>query len=353
MNRIGGEFAFEKNPNTIGLTVLNRLQERPFRLFDSGRSAIRACLKMLNRSQISLPRYTCESVVRVCEDCGYTIRFFSIANDFSFVMEDLVSSLADRGVLLFHPYFGFPVDSAVLQQIKEACTLYDVTIVEDTTHSFFSSVQTIGTYCIASFRKWFPLPDGGIAYSAQELDLPLSFPRCDDFSSIRFEAMRIKSGFLQGENDKEELFLEKFEDAEKILDTREESYSLSSSSRGLLDTFDIDGMIEKRRSNYFYLYSHLGIFSSWLTILTPFLAEGVCPMFLVISCSCRNKLRSFLRKQLIFCPVHWPEVRGYATVFSEHSMSLPIDQRYGETDMHRLFCAIKEFADARKTQYYS
>ena len=65
---------------------------------------------------------------------------------------------------------------------------------------------------------------------------------------------------------------------------------------------------------------------------------------------CDNKhLRERLQGNNIFTPTYWPQIsemdRGsniFESYLAEHLIPLPIDQRYGRRDMHRIVSVIKE-----------
>ena len=71
-------------------------------------------------------------------------------------------------VLYFMHYFGALQPEETRRRIAEWKETYGLTVIEDTTHSLFTAKKTVGDYCIASLRKWFPIPDGGVLYMDME-----------------------------------------------------------------------------------------------------------------------------------------------------------------------------------------
>jgi hypothetical protein len=63
-----------------------------------------------------------------------------------------------------------------------------------------------------------------------------------------------------------------------------------------------------------------------------------------------SRIRTALIQRKIYVPVYWPELRGSSVLSSDEQMfvddilCLPIDQRYGEAEMHRIARLVNELS---------
>ena len=140
---------------------------------DSARSALRLLSQTLGDGDILIPEYICDSVI----DCFpiERIKFYKLDCDMQINVNDLEEQIsANTSVVYVMNYFGVLQSPENLSFLAEQKSKFRFTIIEDTTHSIFSKPITIGDYAIASIRKWFPIPDGGIIYS----NFPLTELHC-------------------------------------------------------------------------------------------------------------------------------------------------------------------------------
>jgi len=297
--------------------------------FDSGRSALKELLASLKQGVVLLPEFICTSVI----DCfpHSSLRFYSITEDFQIDLHDLQSKVdANVSLVYVMHYFGCVQNAETLSYLRGLRENEDVQIIEDTTHSIFSSAHTVGDYCIASLRKWFPIPNGGVLYSRNKLPFSdVSIPK--SIKNERFIAMILKTLFLNGTLDCNKEYREIFSNCEKELDRQKGIFSMSYLAEFLVGCFDIDELKQKRRRNYQFLKHkllELGIRPACEIFISD------CPFVLPIFVSNRDSLRQYMADNRIYCAVHWPfdginlSERQHAKRLSEKLISLPIDQRY-------------------------
>lgn len=305
--------------------------------YNSGRSAIRGVLRQLKGQRALLPSYVCQAVIQAFEQENYSVDFYNINTDLSIDLED-VKRKCELGINVFFliHYYGTLQEQKDLTEIKELCSQRSITIIEDTTHSFLTKVHTIGDYCIASLRKWFALPDGGVAYSLQTLDDPAT--GCtNSLTNTRTAGMFLKGLHLKGLVDSKELYLRLMLEAEKMLDQITELCTMSDFSRRLLQTFDVEKAIQKRKQNAEFL--HRNINNPLIKPVFAAINPDICPFFYPVYAEDREKVRQYLIQHHIYCPVHWPVEESRLLEFapikyiSENVISIPIDQRYSIADM--------------------
>lgn len=157
---IGGDFEFDLNKlSLVNDNIYDYLKEYNTIYLNSGRSAIYLLNNILPNEfgEILLPKYICRSIIESFKD-KFKINFYNIKINFEIDMQDLKSKLTAKTKAIFIiNYFGFLQKKYIIDTIKS----YNITIIEDTTHSIFTNKNAIGDYCVCSLRKWFPVSGGG------------------------------------------------------------------------------------------------------------------------------------------------------------------------------------------------
>lgn len=316
---------------------------------DSGRSASAVLNKVLSSGTILLPSYICESVVKVYQE-KFSIKFYKVKKDFTVDMENFTNkSLEDVTAVYLMHYFGKLQDEVFLNDLIEMKRQYGFVIIEDTTHSIFTKRKTIGDYCICSLRKWFPVMDGGVLYTENELvNIPVSDITAKSPSAI-LEAMILKKLYIDGKVDCNDLYRKIFTEEEAKLDSQKEIYKISELSRSLLKYYSIDDLKEKRKTNYQILKKALQESGIELILKDQEFVPLACPIYL----EDRDKFRQYMARHQVYCAVHWPlvgtglENDDNAKEISSQILSLPIDQRYGKEHMQYLAGLVKDYVKSR------
>ena len=372
---LGSEFHIDLTGTRIQRnTIYNLLDKYNTFYTDYGRTAIallyrHLCEKSDERSRkVLLPSYICKSVLDPFEK--ENIVFYDLKENFE-IEETVLCGLLrtgdfDGGILFLMHYFGVLQNEETLQQIQLLCREHDVTVIEDVTHSLLTKERTIGDYCIASLRKWMPVPEGGVIYSNNEL--PEEWQELEHArSSYKIDAMVLKQIFLgQADGYRElenvelinEAYRRMFVEEEKKIGKHKEFFALSDLSAFLLQCEDMEEIRERRMANYRLLGELLkqnGMeLYGWQQNgqSTRKIQEGrVVPFTAILSLknADRDRFRNYLAEHKIYCAVHWPieteEQYQYAKVseWAENLISLPIDQRYGEEHMWYLAETITEY----------
>lgn len=317
--------------------------------FDSGRSALRHLSSYIKPGEeILLPEFICKSVTSCFRE--EDIRFYRLHNKFTIDIEDLKKKMSSntRAIFLMH-YFGKVQPIKILNELENIAVEYGCLIIEDTTHSIFSNSGTVGDYQICSIRKWLPIPKGGVLY-AQDDKLGIFEPKRYKISTDneRIYGMVLKDMFLKSDFDCNETYRQIFSRCEEKLDKQEEIFFISDLARYIATCVGIDDLIEARRDNYHHLRSTLN--EKEITYAVS-LAETECPLVLPIWVKERDRFRSYLMDNRVYCAVHWPfdgiqeEQRPFAKKCAKHLISLPIDQRYGLKEINYLIDIICRYGD--------
>ncbi len=369
---LGSEFHIDLTDAHIQSNTVYSLLDRYNTFYtDYGRTAIALlyeylCKKSGGQSRkVLLPSYICMSVIE--SFVQENIVFYDLKENFEIEEQGLYDLLGsgdyDGGIFFLMHYFGTLQKEETLQQIQFLCERHDITIIEDTTHSFLTKERTIGDYCIASLRKWMPIPEGGVIYSNN--GLPDEWHELEHARvSYKIDAMVLKQLFLGKADSYRELenvepvngaYRRIFVEEEEKIGKDGRRFAISDLSAFLLQCEDISEIRERRAVNYLLLgelLEHNGIeLYGWkqnrqsiqMRVAAPFTAT------LFLAGMDRDKFRSYLQEQKIYCAVHWPieakEQYRYAKVseWAENLISLPIDQRYGEAHMQYLAETIIEY----------
>lgn len=389
---LGSEFDLDLSQLTeTSDTIFTYLEDFQAIYTDSGRSSLRLLSGLLQGEAILLPDYICGTVADALpEDCR--IIYYPVNLRFQINMEkleELLHSHSVRFLYLMH-YFGSLQQKNVIAHIAYLKQEYHLTIIEDTTHSLFTAKKTIGDYIVASLRKWFPIPDGGVLY-AEKGHFLSEPPLTKKPASQKVEAMLLKKLYLTEGFDCNAKYREIFTKEEAAFQHQTGVYQMSDIAHFLLAHFPIAPMCHSRQRNAALLLEGLRGMqrirgdcsiqcirkgSSIQSIEEGYSmqcrskkrgmqckAEGQnmqceseilqhsygiavnlkpaeVPLALPIYAAQRDMLRSLLIKRNVYCAVHWPlghpAAYGDSRWIGEHILSLPLDQRYQKEDMEYL-----------------
>ena len=330
---IGSEFSIESinENNIVGIPALERGH-----LVFSGRTAIETVL--LNENNIHkalLPSYCCDSMIEPFRRADIQVKFYSVYYDGGLKVQLNVDE--DVDAILWCNYFGFIVPMPDLSTFIKRGGI----IIEDITHSFYSSKQAHDQshYLVASLRKWEPVICGGYCATRKGSlgKVPESVPD-ELFIKKKKAAMNLKSGYLSGEAsiNKDE-FLHMYSETNEWLAENYSGLSIDDYSREYFKCVDFEVHRQQRIRNIRVLYEGL---KNHPNIEFLFLMEKMdCPLFLpvIIHYGKRDEIRKILIENEIYCPIHWPHPNSDCeSNLYDLELSLICDHRYNEEDMNRI-----------------
>lgn len=322
----------------------------------NGRTAIKFILShIIKKKRIRtcwLPSYLCETIIQPFKELNLEYKFFNIKENLQLDIDYLSKRIKKNDLILALYYFGFPPNENVVNFLNKSKDS-NVIILEDLTHSFLSKniyLNKIGNYSIISLRKWFGIPDGGIAISNDDLfdkDIIIKKP-FDEFVNLRLQYSVLKNFYIKKIIDKNKSFRKLHNKAEELVNSVIDLNIMSNLSKAILDTIDFNTIIYKRRNNYKYLLSCIHNLDK-IKILYPILSDDVCPLGFPVLFEKRDSLRKYLINNNIYCPVHWhlsediPKNFSYSYSLSKNILTIPCDQRYSIEDMEILTRSINRF----------
>lgn len=318
-DEIGGYFNIELPTN-------NHFLHEDGLCVNSGRNALLLLLLSIkNIKHLWAPHFMCNVVFDIIKKTDISCLYYSINEDLE--IKDFIS-LGKDDYLLVTNYFGLKES-----YIQELNLKYGFHLIVDYSQSFFSPIK-IGQKAFFSPRKFFGVPDGGIAYSNEIISLDkyaqdISYNRCNHMlKRLDINASSAYKDYVYNNS----LLKDK------------EIRRMSKLTTSILKSIDYQKVKDVRLSNFSIL--HEGLKGTNKLDFSKF--EGyICPMvYPYLSDDIRMKQKLIQNK--IYVPTYWPNVLEQCNkntteyILSNQIVPIPIDQRYGKDEMDYIVKIIKE-----------
>ena len=286
---------------------------------NSGRNALELILSHItDLVKLWIPYYTCEVVLEPLKKHGIPYSFYSI-NQRLEIADDL--ELSSGEYLLLTNYFGIKD-----RYVNEMALRYGDRLIVDNAQSYCSeSIPGIKTFY--SPRKFVGVPDGGIAFIGEKIDMAQYPVDCSwDRCSHLLKRLDINAGAGYAD----------FKVNSHML-INQPIRQMSNLTRALLSSIDFERIKKIRRNNFSFLHERLG--ASNKLLLDGFGSN--CPMVYPY-CTDDENLRKKLIDNRIFVATYWPNVLNWCNVdklenfLTKNIIPIPIDQRYEKYDMEHL-----------------
>lgn len=352
---VGSEFDWSDSFNNLSAT--SSLLPHTYELFGTGTSALLSIIAHVSQSgrrniKLHLPSFFCMHVAanlqKAVDICWYRDLPTAPAPDFSTLRPspgDLVLAVNLFGVRSPQPWLDW-------------LNLHDdIVLVEDHSHDPFSlwAQHSNAHYAMASLRKTLPLPDGGIVWSNQHLELPKATAPASEGAYDKLTAMLLKRAYLNGADISKNAYRHLQIQGEENL-AAETSAAASSFTNHLLSCLNISELRRQRATNvkqFLQLIStthhseYQPLFTSWHPSAAPFNSILVCK-----NQQSRDELRQYLMRQNIFTAVHWQQPAAgissddpMAIDLSNRIITIPTDHRYSYQDILQIAAEVHNFAD--------
>jgi len=312
---IGGYFELE-------LPTSHSLYHDTAYRYQSARAAFRAILIHRRPSKVWVPKYICNSMLTPLVEEGIDYGWYDLDSNFN-IRENVL--IQENEVLLYVNYFGI-----CEQHVQDILTRYSpAQLIID-----YSQAHPKILGAIYSPRKFFGVPDGGFLITDKQLTLPTD----DDEGSINRMSHLIKrlsgspeSGYLD------------YQIAERSLDQCIPR-KMSKLTVRLLGAINYDEVKVKRSENFTFLHRHLepintfemGEYDTKYPMFYPFITKN-------------TDLREKLLGERIFLPTYWVDAvervgEKWADQKINRLLPLPIDHRYGESEMMHVVKLILQYS---------
>ena len=334
MREYGSEHHWQSRQGFEGVT--RRREIYAWRFYRSGRDALKQVARLHRGATVLLPALCCESMILPFTLNGCPVAFYKLKPDLTGDEADVLAKAAPGTVLLYMPYFDVqPFTTDFLTRLRQS----GVILLEDRTQDIIVGrpAAFLPDYTVASIRKWAALPEGGILKTAAVLPRVAADSR---FGALRRQAMEEKGTYLEnGDAELKQDFLEKFHEAEALLDESGQPVSMSMENRAYMENIDFALVLSARRRNAAVLERALEALTAAGTIRPLCKSETTAGLYYPILLENRDAVQQALARQNIYCPVIWPipaQAQGVCETCeatAAHILALPCDQRYSEQDM--------------------
>ena len=297
MTEIGGYFELECGHNPLyhkGVCL------------NSGRNALRYIIRKLGIRKLHIPYYTCPVVNQAIEAEGCQIEQYELDTDFMPARD-----FPSNDFVIYNNYFG-----VCGKKVSELSARYPNLIV-DNAQSFYS--RQIGRAAFYSPRKFFGLPDGGIAiFKDEELNVrTLDLDVDSSLDRISHLVKRIELGASAG-----------YEDFKAVSNrlVNLPVCAMSKLTTALFGNVDYKFVAALRQANFSILHEQLhsafpfAIADDDVPMIYPYVTDDAT-------------LRSRLISNKIYVAKYWPGLSSATNALAERIVPLPIDQRYGSVEM--------------------
>lgn len=268
-----------------------------------------------------VPYYTCSVIYEKLAELNIPFRRYHINHNLEV---DDFPAIGDNDSIIVNNYFG--IQDGYVRRLAE---YYGRQIIIDNAQAWYMPADS-GVRMFYSPRKFFGLPDGGIAYienfGTNEVKLEerdLSYERC------RHLLKRIDSGPESGYEDFKR-------NSENLKQDRLKR--MSNLTEALLKSIDYEDAKNRRKTNYRMLHEAFGSINE---LNLPKMETFECPMVYPLLIK-HDSLRKKLISNKIFVASYWPGVEGEVeTYLQKYLLPLPIDQRYEADDMRKIIKIIQ------------
>lgn len=335
MIEFGSDFHYIESRGNRGSTLRDFFPSANY--YADGRQAIIHLYRTQGWQRLWVPEYFCYDVISSLKEAGLDLHFYA---DYPGNREDV------KTLEVLNQDGCFKVKDAILRVNFFGTRAYrgldglTIPVVEDHTHDLLGSwaINSHADWCIASLRKSLPVPEGGILWSPIGLLLP-SAPEVSEenerIAAIRWEAMRLKGGYLAGRQVDKAAFRAGFMDTEEYFD-RAEVCALDRESTEYLKAFDIRDWYNRKRENWNQLRD---IKKDGVRVICPE-SMGCYPFSLVLlfeSLDERDRVRNELISHRVYPTILWRiphcPADGELSQFSKGMLSIHCDGRYSAEDI--------------------
>lgn len=341
--------------------------KKNIRFTASGREAIALALKSFEQKhpeackRCLLPAYMCDSVFFPFERAGWEMYFYHLDRKLEADVDELHKLIGQiRPTLLFvHPYYGVDTWKSLRTFFRE-WRKRGICIMEDVTQSYYlENAGKDADYCVGSLRKWYAVPDGGFVASDEELQ-EAELASNEVFTRKKGEALRDKWEYLHGQMEPaargalKSYFLRTNRETESWLDSYDGISAMSEESEDILSQINEKACADRRRENCVYLHKNIG----GRTQIVPIFGNcDAAPLYYPVYAADRDDLQKFLAIRGVYAPTLWPVGEENAAVLTqdeqyiyEHILALPIDQRYGITEMRHVLELLDRYEAEKMSQ---
>lgn len=317
----------EDTPNPIWLSVNPdyNYYQNVYKTF-MGRDALRIFINNIKTKKVLLPKYICDEVIREFELSEYEIYYYDIENQFKFNKEHINKIIKDNNIEIFYyvVYFGIysNIDTDFLKKLKELFP--NLFLIEDRAHYLSTFHIDLADAIIYSFRKLFPIPEGGGVISSK----PLKIEYKNKFLANVLPFLIHLKKRLIGYSDKftrnnVSITSKKYNKVENI-----KILPMSYLSKRVLRKIDIEKEIKYRKEAYF---AYLKLIEKKILPVFSLIQDCDIPQGCPIFVENPDYIQQEMLKRKFYLKRHWPiydleleDLYPNSFYISNHIITLPI-----------------------------
>jgi hypothetical protein len=316
---IGGYFALELPQSRVSFLHSGGI------LLNSGRNALEYILRSISDiRRLWIPYFTCDVILEPIIKLEIPYVFYNI-NEQLEIATDVQLQTGDY--LLVTNYWGIKDTYVDILSRK-----YGKQLIVDNAQAFYA-VSDMNIKTIYSPRKFVGVPDGGIAFIDNGLEIDVlekdvSYERCSHL--LKRMDLGANAGYLDFKKNSHKL-------------ANQPIRRMSNLTETILSSVDWENIRKKRIRNFQILHAAL---SASNNIIIPSIETFACPMvYPYLSKSSMLKKKMINNK--IFVATYWPNVLNWCNpmmvefMLADNLMAIPIDQRYTQKDMENIINLIK------------
>ncbi|MBS0381949.1 MAG: hypothetical protein JSR56_05905 [Proteobacteria bacterium] len=324
MAAIGGYFALERDSGA-GLGWIDDAVR-----YQSARSAIAAVLNTARPAKVWAPNFICGAVNDTLRAFGAPVKRYTLSETLG-IPGHVEPAATD--LLVCVDYFGIHANA-----VAEAIGRFGAgRMLIDASQSMYLRAPT-GASTVYSPRKFFGVPDGGMLRTALSVPHPYAPNEVDSLTRSRHLLARrmglVDAGYAL------------FQEAEASLSGCP-PVAMSQFTTALLRSVDCETAAIRRTRNYRHLATRLRAQG----FEVPFLPRDAVPLCCPVRCKDAARVRRELATRCLFTPIYWPDADipdsdRVGLRLRDHTVYLPCDQRYGESDMSYIANVLIESVEA-------
>lgn len=296
--------------------------------------------------RVLLPKYTCQTVCDPFVELGWEIDTYTIDKSLRIDINDIkyhVESFKPT-VIVVHPFYGTSFTFEETETIKEIKDKGIIVVADYTQSIYCKDHLDFADYVVASLRKWFDCPDGGYIYSTNhKLTDYYNLSENTVFVVPQTDSMYLRDSYFKtGNQSLKDISIRLNKQAVSGADKNIQPHALSKFGLNRLLNSELEAFAAVRFSNYKYLYNHINQNNVIKFVYTSLDSIVSSPLYFPIYCKNRSALQKLLAENKVYAPVLWSVPECYKNLdeisqyIYEHILVIPIDQRYGESEMRRI-----------------
>lgn len=303
-------------------------------------------------NHVLIPAYTCQTVINPFKEAGWICHFYNIQKHLRIDGDSLIAQCEcfKPSLIIVHPFFGMDLDDQEVQLLRHLSNR--AKIVVDLTQCIFSKQNLpFVDYYLGSYRKWFPIPDGGYLRANKDF-CPYNQPITEntDFVSCQRDAMYLRGAyFVNGDPNIKTISIRLSKMADAMVEKGIGLHSMSTISWSIKLQQDEERIQQIRYANYRYLFHNVSKGDKISLVCEDIRFVTTAPLYFTIYVDDRKFLQKKLIEDKVYAPIIWP-VEDEEVLISDdvkyiytHILAIPCDQRYDKQDMERIVKILNDY----------